>query len=186
MTENGAPVSEQFAYDRYPEVQRQTEVHHYVRLFLEYRWWIIGVTLAFALMGALKVFLATPLYAGYATVFIDIGTPAKDAELSKNYNQDYWAMSELFLNAQGDLIRSKEVAQEAAKNLHLENHPAFQGVRDPAEIFRHMIQVSRKKESALFTISVVCPYQQDVAAWTNAVAEASSRKCGPCKRRTPS
>ena len=184
MTENGAPVSEQFAYDRYPETQRQTEVHHYVRLFLEYRWWIMGVTLAFALLGALQVFLATPLYAGYATVFIDVGTPSKDAELSKNYNQDYWAMSELFLNAQGDLIRSKEVAQEAAKNLHLENHPAFQNVRDPAEMFRHMIQVSRKKDSALFTISVVCPYQKDVAAWTNAVAEAYGQVTIQQKMRT--
>lgn len=174
MNENGTPPADQFAYDRYPEVQRQTEVHYYVRLFLDYRWWIVGFTLAVTLLSALYVFLATPRYSATTTVFIDVGSPAKGAEISNNYSQDSWAMSELFLNAQADIIQSKEVLGEAASSLHLEGYPEFSRVKEPAEALRKMVHVSRKKDSSLFSISAVCRYQNDVAAWANAVADAYS------------
>jgi len=172
-----AMADENIATSGYPPSIDHSEmdrlkVQYYVRIFWEHRWWILGFTGALTLLGALWVFLAIPLYSATTTIFLDVGSPAKSVSLSRSYSDDWWAMSELYLSAQLELIGSKEVAEEAFKALNLESHPAFRGNKDPVSSFRGMIKVQRKRDSALFNISVVCPYQKDVAAWTDAVAEA--------------
>jgi capsular exopolysaccharide synthesis family protein len=157
-----APPSE------YPE--GNLDLGAYLRLFLEYRWWIAGVTLAAVVAGALYAFLATPVYTATATLFLDRGQQKAPKELGNVVSTDLTV--ELFYNSQVEIMKSKEVAQRAFEKCGLARHPLFAGEENPLEAFRKMITVQRKRESALFTVSVTAPDRENVAAWANAVADA--------------
>ncbi|MFZ5984812.1 MAG: GumC family protein [Acidobacteriota bacterium] len=153
------------------EVSGELDLGGYLQLLVEYRWWILGVTLAATLGGLLYAFLATPVYTASATLFIDRGSQKTSTkELGNVVSSDL--TTELFFNSQVDLMKSKEVAQGAFEALGLEHHPAFAGAERPLEEFRKCISVQRKRDSALFTLSVSAPYQRDVALWANALADS--------------
>ncbi len=164
--ELGAP-----RYEPRGDAGQELDVGEYLRLFLDYRWWIGGVTLAATLAGLLYAFLATPIYTASATLFIDRGSQkATTKELGNVVSSDL--TTELFFNSQVDLMKSKEVARRAFERLKLDTHRAFVGSERPVDRFQRSISVQRRRDSALFTLSVSAPYKEDVAGWANALADA--------------
>jgi capsular exopolysaccharide synthesis family protein len=139
---------------------------------VEYRQWIVGVTLAATLVGCLYAFLATRKYTATATVFIDRGAQKGPKDISNVSSTDL--TTELYFNSQADIMKSKAVLKEAVDALDLSHSPSFQG-KDPVRALRKMTTVARKRDSALFTISVTAPDQKNVAAWANGIAEAYDR-----------
>ncbi len=166
------PESSQGYPSAEPPIEEQ-DLTKYIQLFLDHRWWIIGVTLTFVIVGALYAFLATPVYTATATVFIDRGSQKAPKEISSVATSDL--TTELYFNSQLDIMKSREVAQAAFDALHLDKSPVFKDSGDPVDAFRHMISVSRQRDSALFNISVSAPYRDKVAPWANGVADAYDR-----------
>ncbi len=151
------------------EPREELDLRGYFQLLVEYRQWILGVTLAVTVAGFLYAFLAPRKYTATATVFIDRGMQKGPKDVSNVGSTDL--TTEMFFNSQADIIKSRAVLQEAANDLHLAQSPAFEG-KNPVDALRKMTSVQRKRDSALFSISVTAGDQKDVAAWTNGIADA--------------
>lgn len=82
------------------------------------RYWIFGIIAATILCGAIALMLATPIYAASASVQIDqgpvkiVGTEEADASAAI---QD----ADRFLQTQIDIVKSRSLAENVAKDLHL-------------------------------------------------------------------
>lgn len=155
-----------------PEGQ-EFDLLEWVQLFWEYRWWIVGLSLAGLLAAALYAFLATPIYSATATVYVQSysRTPLN------TYNPTgatSWMEEEKFYNSQAEIIRSQAVMQEAADRLKLASHPGFRETEDPKEAWKLLAawtKVETVRDSALFKITVSAPYKEDVARWADTIAE---------------
>lgn len=147
------------------------DLQKWVHLFLENRWWILGLTSLFVVLAAIYSFLVTPIYSATATVYVQ----SQGRQFIGNQNMigvSSWLEEEKFYNSQKQVITSKAVAQEVVDKLKLGEDPAFKGVKDPAQALQGMISVEQVRDSALFKITVTSPHKKQVADWTNAVAEA--------------
>jgi len=139
-------------------------------LLLENRWWIIGITMFTTIVALIYSFLATPLYQATTTVYVQ--TYARAPIGNQNIvGAGSWTEELKFYNSQEAIIKSRQVMEEVAEKLQLQNHKAFKGVKDPASAFVGFVKVDQIKESSLFNISVKAPYKEDVALWANTVAE---------------
>ena len=147
----------------------ELDIRGYFQLLVEYRQWIVGVTLSITILGLLYAFLAPRKYTAAATVFIDRGAQRGPKDVSNVTSTDL--TTEMFFNSQVEIMKSKAVLQSAAETLNLKDDPYFRG-KNPVGELRKIISVQRKRDSALFTISVTAGAQKSVAAWANAVAEA--------------
>ena len=147
----------------------ELDIRGYFQLLVEYRQWIAGVTLAVTILGLLYAFLAPRKYTATATVFIDRGAQRGPKDVSNVTSTDL--TTEMFFNSQVEIMKSKAVLQSAAETLNLKDDPYFQG-KNPVRELRKITAIQRKRDSALFTISVTAGAQKSVAAWANAIAEA--------------
>jgi polysaccharide biosynthesis transport protein len=146
------------------------DLQKWIHILLENRWWIIGVTTFFVVLSVIYSFLVTPIYSATATVYVQ----SQGRQFIGNQNfigTTSWLEEEKFYNSQAQVITSKAVAQEVVDRLNLQEHPAFKGLKDPAQAFRGLVKVEAIRDSALFKITVTSSYQKDVAVWANAVAE---------------
>ncbi len=159
-----------------PKVQEQAffkqefDLAKWVFLLLENRWWIIGITMFTTIVALIYSFLATPIYQATTTVYVQ--TYARAPIGNQNMiGAGSWTEELKFYNSQEAIIKSRQVMEEVAEKLQLQNHRAFKGVKDPASAFVGFVKVDQIKESSLFNISVKAPYKEDVALWANTVAE---------------
>jgi capsular exopolysaccharide synthesis family protein len=159
-----------------PKIQEQAffkqefDLAKWVFLLLENRWWIIGITMFTTIVALIYSFLATPLYQATTTVYVQ--TYARAPIGNQNIvGAGSWTEELKFYNSQEAIIKSRQVMEEVAEKLQLQNHKAFKGVKDPASAFVGFVKVDQIKESSLFNISVKAPYKEDVALWANTVAE---------------
>jgi succinoglycan biosynthesis transport protein ExoP len=159
-----------------PKVQEQAffkqefDLAKWVFLLLENRWWIIGITMFTTIVALIYSFLATPIYQATTTVYVQ--TYARAPIGNQNMiGAGSWTEELKFYNSQEAIIKSRQVMEEVAEKLQLQNHKAFKGVKDPASAFVGFVKVDQIKESSLFNISVKAPYKEDVALWANTVAE---------------
>ena len=143
---------------------------HWVQILWDHRFWIAGVTAAVLILVALYTFLATPIYSATATVYVQ--TTGRQPMGSFNpTGASSWMEEQKFYNSQQQIMASRAVIQEVVDQLKLQDHPGFRGSKDPAAILIGMTKVDNIRDSALYRITVMAPYKEDVALWANKIAE---------------
>ncbi len=164
-SENPAAVQTEFA------AAQDLDLLHWVQILWDNRWWIAGVTVAVLTVVALYTFLATPIYSATATVYVQTYSRQPMSGFNPT-GASSWMEEQKFYNSQQQIMTSSIVMQDVVDKLKLQSHEAFQGSKDPAAILRGMTKVDNLRDSALFRITVMAPYKDDVAIWANAIAEA--------------
>ncbi len=157
------PLQQEFA------PAQDLDLLHWVQILWDQRFWIGGVTLAVLILVALYTFLATPIYSATATVYVQ----SYSRQPMSGFNPmgaSSWMEEQKFYNSQQQIMTSSTVMQEVVDRLKLQNHPAFQGSKDPAAVLAGMTKVDNVRDSALFRITVMAPYKDDVALWANTIA----------------
>jgi polysaccharide biosynthesis transport protein len=143
---------------------------HWVQILWDNRWWITGVTLAVVILVALYTFLATPIYSATSVVYVQTYSRQPMSGFNPT-GASSWMEEQKFYNSQQQIMTSSAVMQEVVDRLKLQNHPGFQGSKNPAAILRGMTKVDNIRDSALFRITVMAPYRSDVALWANTIAD---------------
>ena len=91
-------------------------------MVLKRRWLILGIALAFFVLGGVRVLLQTPLYS--ATVRIQIERePAKIVEQGMTSPTE--AGNTDFLRTQYELLKSRSMAERVVSTLHLYDDESF-------------------------------------------------------------
>jgi len=157
-------------YLKTPAPEQELDLQRWIHLLMEHRWWIAGVTALSVVLAAVYSFLATPIYSATTTVYVT--SQSRQTIGSSNLvGASSWMEEQKFYNSQEQIIRSRSVMQEVVDSSELKNHEAFRGAKDPALILMSMTKVEVVRDSALFRITVLSPYQKDVAVWANKIAE---------------
>ena len=140
-----------------------------IGLAITYRWLIVGLTLAAALLGFLYASLQTPLYMAQATILVDRGgAPIRELP---NPSED-WLQDQVYYASQLGVMKSRAVAELALQLLPPSLAASFNGLPDPAGALDRTVSVSQQRNSALFTFTAVSPDREAAAALANAFAKA--------------
>ncbi len=140
-----------------------------IGLAITYRWLIVGLTLAAALLGFLRASLQTPLYMAQATILVDRGgAPIRELP---NPSED-WLQDQVYYASQLGVMKSRAVAELALQLLPPSLAASFNGLPDPAGALDGTVGVSQQRNSALFTFTAVSPDREAAAAFANAFAKA--------------
>lgn len=150
----------------------EMDIRRLFRLLVEHRWLFAGTVALTLVIGLLYAFLAPRQYRGVATVFVDRSSAATVKEVD---TASVSIKEEVYYTSQFDILKSRQVAEMAFQAAGLANHPAFQGASDPVAKFQECLRPVRRIDSAIFEVIVQSPYQEDVAVWANAYAEAYVR-----------
>lgn len=151
-------------------VDQELDLQRWIHLFAEHRWWITGVTLVAVVLAMVYSFLKTPVYSATATIYVT-SQSRQTVGNTPLVGATSWMEEQKFYNSQEQIIRSRSVMQEVVDSLGLKEHAAFRGVKDPARALMAMTKVETVRDSALFRITVLSTYRQDVAGWANKIAE---------------
>jgi capsular exopolysaccharide synthesis family protein len=154
------------------DVSGELDLRLYLRLLFLYRWLVAGIVAASLVVGLLYAFMSRPQYKAVVSVFVDRG-PSTTVGWAESMAQA--VKDEVYYASEQDILKSRQIAQMAFDSLGLSKHQAFAEARDPVGRFMGMISVNRRRDSAIFDVAVEAPYQNDVAAWANALAEAFVR-----------
>jgi capsular polysaccharide biosynthesis protein len=164
-TDHPAAVQTEFA------AAQDLDLLHWVQILWDNRWWIAGVTVAVLTAVALYTFLATPIYSATATVYVQTYSRQPMSGFNPT-GASSWMEEQKFYNSQQQIMTSSIVMQDVVDKLKLLSHEAFRDSKDPAAILRGMTKVDNIRDSALFRVTVMAPYKDDVAIWANAIAAA--------------
>lgn|GEM_PF-812652 len=104
-----------------PELEDQGfSIEDFLRVLKAYKWSILGVALIGAIIGLLNALAAVPVYRAEAKLLVKVYQPNIG-----NVNQFESApMQWLFYQTQGDIIRSRAVAEKVVDRLQLMDTPA--------------------------------------------------------------
>jgi len=155
--------------------RREVHLLDYWRILWRGRWTIASVFVVVTTLVALGTFTQRPIYRGMASVEIQLQTRkvAPVAEVSEMGAGGYgWLAEERYFNTQYEIIRSRAVASRVFERLDLYNHPSFQKASDPIQAFRSMVHIDPVKDTGIVEISLEGTNPEEVAIWTNTVAEA--------------
>ncbi len=118
-------------------------LRQYLYMVLKRRWLILGIALAFFVLGGVRVLLQTPLYS--ATVRIQIERePAKIVEQGMTSQTE--AGSSDFLRTQYELLKSQSMAERVVSALHLYDDETFFKPRDVSALGVLMGALSSSKK----------------------------------------
>jgi succinoglycan biosynthesis transport protein ExoP len=165
---NNSPVST--GADR-----REVHILDYWRILLRGRWTIASIFVVVTTLVAIGTFTQKPIYRGIASVEIQLNAHkvAPVAGVGDGDASGYgWIAEERYFNTQYEIIRSRAVATRVFDRLDLYNHPLFQKASDPIDAFRQMVHIDPIKDTGIVEISLEGTNPEEVATWTNTVAEA--------------
>ena len=160
-----------------PAGAERREVHllDYWRILWRGRWTIASIFVVVTTLVAIGTFTQKPIYRGAATVEIQLQARkvAPVAEVAEMGAGGYgWLAEERYFNTQYEIIRSRAVATRVFDRLDLYNHPSFQKASDPINAFRGMVHIDPIKDTGIVEISLEGTNPEEVATWTNTVAES--------------
>ena len=155
--------------------RREVHILDYWRILWRGRWTIASIFVVATTLVALGTFTQKPVYRGKASVEIQPGSRkvAPVAEVSDMGAGAYgWLAEERYFNTQYEIIRSRDVASRVFDRLDLYNHPMFRKTSDPVDSFRRMVRIDPIKDTGIVEISLEGTNPEEVATWTNTLAEA--------------
>ncbi len=142
------------------------------------RFTILAIVLLVGLLAFLAVSLAKPVFE--ATAIIEIKPEARriipGQEQGVGAESSGWLAEERYFSTQLEVIASRDIAQRAFKQLHLENHPKFAKARDPIAAFRGMIAIKPKVNTRLVGLSMRGEDPREVRDWVNTVADVYCKR----------
>jgi capsular exopolysaccharide synthesis family protein len=155
--------------------RREVHLLDYWRILWRGRWTIASIFVVVTTLVAIGTFTQKPIYRGTASVEIQLNARkvAPVAEVGDMGAGGYgWLADERYFNTQYEIIRSRAVAAQVFDRLDLYNHPLFQKASDPIDAFRGMVHIDPVKDTGIVEISLEGTNPEEVATWTNTVAEA--------------
>ncbi|HET8948031.1 MAG TPA: polysaccharide biosynthesis tyrosine autokinase [Candidatus Polarisedimenticolia bacterium] len=155
--------------------RREVHLLDYWRILWRGRWTIAAIFVVVTTLVALGTFTQKPIYRGQASVEIQLNSSkvAPVADVSDVGGTGFgWIAEERYFNTQYEIIRSRAVATRVFDRLDLYNHPMFQKASDPIDAFRSMVHIEPIKDTGIVEISLEGTNPEEVATWTNTVAEA--------------
>ncbi len=111
------PMEEELANDK------QFDINKYIRVLINYRWLIAGMTLSSILVAVAITYMITPIYRATARIEIDretINVAGKD-----NLQQDAGNTGIEFYQTQYELLNSRSLAERVVTTLGLRTDPKF-------------------------------------------------------------
>ncbi|HEV8200064.1 MAG TPA: polysaccharide biosynthesis tyrosine autokinase [Candidatus Polarisedimenticolia bacterium] len=155
--------------------RREVHILDYWRILWRGRWTIAAIFVVITTLVAIGTFTQKPIYRGQASVEIQLNSRkvAPVADVGEMGGSGFgWIAEERYFNTQYEIIRSRAVATRVFDRLDLYNHPMFQKASDPIEAFRSMVHIEPIKDTGIVEISLEGTNPEEVATWTNTVAEA--------------
>jgi capsular exopolysaccharide synthesis family protein len=147
----------------------------YWRTIWRGRWTVLGIFVVVVTLVAIGTFTQKPTYRAEASVEISPKsqkvTPMADVA-DMGVGGYGWFAEERYFTTQYEIIRSRDVAQRVFDRLDLYNHPLFKKSNDPLGTFTKMVQVEPIKDTGIVQIAIEGPNAEEVALWSNNVAEA--------------
>jgi capsular exopolysaccharide synthesis family protein len=139
------------------------------------RWTVLSCFVLVVGLVAVHTYLQTPVFRATATVEVQpharLLSPGED--LSGMGAGGYgWIQQEKYHNTQIEIIRSRDVAERAFKDLQLHLDPRFAGLEDPVRAFRGSIEVNPRIDTGLIEVSMTGSDRAKIKDWVNAVADA--------------
>ena len=115
------------------------------RILLKRKWLILGIALAFLVIGAVRTLMQTPLYTATVRLQID----ASGATVVESGNVAPVDSGQEFMRTQYELLRSRTMAERVASNLKLGEDEDFFAPREFSltRAFRGLFSSSTKKET---------------------------------------
>jgi len=154
---------------------REAHLRDYWKIVWQGRWTILAIFAVSVGATAVWTFMQTPIYRATATV--EVQPQARrvlaGGDVSGLGAAGYgWFAEEKYHNTQVEIIRSRDVSRRVVLTLGLKSHPMFAEHPDPIEALRGMIQVDPRRDTGLLEISFTGADPQEIAQWSNAVAQA--------------
>jgi capsular exopolysaccharide synthesis family protein len=156
-------------------VTREVHLRDYWKTVWQGRYTALAVFAVIIAVVAAWTLLQTPIYRATATVEIQpqarrLG-PGQDVS-GLGMTGYGWLAEERFQNTQLEVVRSRSVAERAFKALGLSKDPRFASSKDPIASFGGRYRVAPRRETGLIEITVEGPDPNEIARWSNAVADA--------------
>jgi succinoglycan biosynthesis transport protein ExoP len=156
--------------------RREVHLLDYWRILWRGRWTILSIFVVATTLVAIGTFTQKPVYRAKASVEIQpISRKVAPVatEMSEMGASGYgWLAEERYFNTQYEIIRSRDVAGRVFDRLDLYNHPSFRNSSDPVGAFSRMVRIEPIKDTGIVEISLEGTNPEEVATWTNTVAEA--------------
>jgi polysaccharide biosynthesis transport protein len=156
-------------------VAREVHLREYWKTLWQGRYTALVVCVVVMAAFAAWTMLQTPLYRATATVEVQpqarrLG-PGQDVS-GLGMTGYGWVAEERFQNTQLEVVRSRSVAERAFESLGLAKDPRFASAKDPIAAFSRRYEVAPRRETGLIEITVEGPDPDEIARWSNAVADA--------------
>jgi capsular exopolysaccharide synthesis family protein len=157
------------------EGERQVHLRDYWRTIWSGRWTIAAVFVVVVTIGILATVLATRVYRATATLEINPRTQrvVKVDDVSQiGATGMGWSAEDRYFRTQLEVLRSRDVAERAFRQLGLESDPQFATARDPVARFMARLEVEPTPDTLVVAVSAEGSDPNQVAAWVNAVSDA--------------
>ena len=102
-------------------IEEEIDLSHFWGIFVRNKWGILGIALLCSLIGAFSAYSMRPMYQAEVSILIEPNLPKAVSIDSVSNTSNIW----LFFETQRGIIRSRSVAEVAAKKLKLDENPLF-------------------------------------------------------------
>ena len=152
---------------------REAHLRDYGRVLWQGRYTIAAIFIAVVGLTFLRVSFSTPIYD--AGVIIEIKPEPRQILPGQGQwvgaEGGGWLAEEKYFNTQLEVLRSRDVAERTFRQLHLQDHPRFKGLKDPVGAFGALIEIRPKVNTRLVTVRMSGPNPQEVKDWVNTLAD---------------
>lgn len=119
----GQPYPHYPIYDVAPDAPPGFDIYKYIRIAINYRWLIIGITLSALILAAVITFLMTPVYRATSSIQIDRQT--MEVVAVKNLRPEEATSGLEFFQTQYELLGSRSLAERVSTTLGLAEDKEF-------------------------------------------------------------
>jgi succinoglycan biosynthesis transport protein ExoP len=152
---------------------REAHLRDYWRIIWQGRLTVLTIFGLAVALAVLRVSLATPIYE--AGIVLEIRPEARrilpGQEQWVGDASGGWLGEEKYFNTQLEVLKSRDLAQRAFRELGLAKHPEFTGLSDPTGAFGARIRVRPKVNTRLVTVSIQGKNPKEVRDWVNTLGE---------------
>ena len=152
---------------------REVHLRDYGRVLWQGRYTIAAIFVAVVGLTFLRVSFSTPIY--QAGTIIEIKPEPRQILPGQGQwvgaEGGGWLAEEKYFNTQLEVLRSRDVAERTFRQLHLQDHPRFKGLKDPIAAFAALIEIRPKVNTRLVTVRMSGPNPQEVKDWVNTLAD---------------
>jgi polysaccharide biosynthesis transport protein len=157
------------------EGDRQVHLRDYWRTIWGGRWTVAAVFVVVVTIGILATVMTVPVYRATATLEINPRTQrvVKVDDVSQiGATGMGWSAEDRYFRTQLEVLRSRDVAERAFRQLGLESDPQFSTARDPVARFMARLEVEPTPDTLVVVVSAEGNDPNQAAAWVNAVADS--------------